>query len=71
LPDRRYDLAIVGAGFSDPILAAKIAEEGVKSGSGYKLAIALIDAGPYYKGFTQPGYGTALRRQMGVGKRSA
>jgi choline dehydrogenase-like flavoprotein len=64
LPDSRYDLAIVGAGFSGPILAAKIAEDGVKPGSGDKLSIALIDAGPYYKGSTRPGYGTALRRQM-------
>ena len=64
MPDSRYDLAIVSAGFSGPILAAKIAEEGVKPGSGDKLSIALIDAGPYYQGSVRPGYGTAFRRQM-------
>ena len=64
LQDRRYDLAIVGAGFSGPILAAKIAERGVKPGSGNPLAIALIDAGPYYKGAARPGYGSALRRRI-------
>ena len=36
VPDSQYDLAIVGAGFSGPILAAKIAEEGVRPGSGDK-----------------------------------
>ena len=64
MQDKRYDLAIVGAGFSGPILAAKIAEKGVKPGSGEPLAIALIDAGPYYKGAARPGYGSARRRQM-------
>ncbi|MCH8016502.1 MAG: GMC family oxidoreductase [Acidobacteria bacterium] len=64
MQDKRVDLAIVGAGFSGPILAAKIAEKGVKPGSGEPLAIALIDAGPYYKGAARPGYGSALRRQM-------
>lgn len=64
MPDSQYDLVIVGAGFSGPILAAKIAEEGVKPGSGDKLSIALIDAGPYYRGAARPGYGSAVRRQM-------
>ena len=64
MQDKRYDLAIVGAGFSGPILAAKIAERGVKPGNGEPLAIALIDAGPYYKGAARPGYGSARRRQM-------
>jgi len=62
--DKRVNLAIVGAGFSGPILAAKIAERGVNPGNGEPLAIALIDAGPYYKGAARPGYGSALRRQM-------
>ena len=64
LPDSQYDLAIVGAGFSGPILAAKIAEEGVRPGSGDKLAIALIDAGSYYRGAARPGYGSDIRRRM-------
>jgi len=64
VPDSQYDLAIVGAGFSGPILAAKIAEEGVRPGSGDKLAIALIDAGPYYRGAARPGYGSDIRRRM-------
>ena len=64
MQDKRVDLAIVGAGFSGPILAAKIAEKGVKPGNGEPLAIALIDAGPYYKGAARPGYGSTLRRQI-------
>ncbi|MEE8461320.1 MAG: hypothetical protein V3S50_04295, partial [Acidobacteriota bacterium] len=64
MQDKRVDLAIVGAGFSGPILAAKIAEKGVKPGSGEPLAIVLIDAGPYYKGAARPGYGSTLRRRM-------
>ena len=44
----QYDVAIVGAGFSGPILAAKIAEAGVHPQTGDRLKIALIDAGPYF-----------------------
>ena len=64
MPQTTYDVAIVGAGFSGPILAAKIAEKGVHPQTGERLKIALIDAGPYYKGTGRPGYGIPLRRQM-------
>src|SRR5262245_6089834 len=61
---KTYDAVIVGAGFSGPILAAKIAEKGVNPKTGDRLKIALIDAGPHFKGLPRPGYGSPLRRQM-------
>ena len=61
---KRYDVAIVGAGFSGPILAAKIAEDGVNPKTGERLKIALLDAGPYFKGAPRPGYGSPLRRKV-------
>jgi choline dehydrogenase-like flavoprotein len=64
MPERQYDVAIVGAGFSGPILAAKIAEKGVNPRNGDRLKVALIEAGPYLKGTPRPGYGSPLRRQM-------
>ena len=42
MPDTKYDLAIVGAGFSGPILAAKIAEKGVNPRTGDRLKVALL-----------------------------
>ena len=62
MPDTKYDLAIVGAGFSGPILAAKIAEKGVHPGTGDRLKVALIEAGPYLAGAPRPGYGVSVRR---------
>ena len=64
MPDTRYDVAIVGAGFSGPILAAKIAETGVHPGTGDRLKVALIEAGPYLKGDARPGYGNPSRRKV-------
>ena len=64
MPETKYDVAIVGAGFSGPILAAKIAEKGVNPQNGERLKVALIEAGPYFKGAPRPGYGSPLRRQM-------
>ena len=64
MPEAKYDVAIVGAGFSGPILAAKIAEKGVNPQTGDRLTVALIEAGPYFKGAPRPGYGSPLRRQM-------
>ena len=46
MADKKYDVAIIGAGFSGPILAAKIAEHGVNPRTGERLTIALLDAGP-------------------------
>jgi len=62
MPATKYDLAIVGAGFSGPILAAKIAEKGVNPRTGDRLKVALIEAGPYLAGAPRPGYGVPLRR---------
>ena len=45
MADKTYDVAIVGAGFSGPILAAKIAEQGVNPRNGNKLRVALVEAG--------------------------
>ncbi len=64
MPETKYDVAIVGAGFSGPIMAAKIAEKGVNPRNGERLKVALIEAGPYFKGAPRPGHGSALRRQM-------
>ncbi|MCH8319592.1 MAG: hypothetical protein IH790_01370, partial [Acidobacteria bacterium] len=63
MPETKYDVAIVGAGFSGPIMAAKIAEKGVNPRNGERLKVALIEAGPYFKGAPRPGYGSPLRRQ--------
>lgn len=63
MPDQTYDVVIVGAGFSGPILAANIAEKGVQPGTGNRLRIALIEAGPHMEGLHRPGYGAPARRQ--------
>ena len=63
MPESQYDVAIIGAGFSGPILAANIAEKGVHPATRDRLKIALIEAGPYLKGAPRPGYGIPLRRQ--------
>ena len=63
MPETNYDVAIVGAGFSGPILAAKIAEKGVRPNSRDRLKVALIEAGPYLPGAPHPGYGVPFRRQ--------
>ena len=62
MAESRYDVAIIGAGFSGPILAANIAEKGVNPQTREPLKVALIEAGPYLKGTPSPGYGSALRR---------
>ena len=64
MADKKYDVAIIGAGFSGPILAAKIAEHGVNPRNGERLTIALLDAGPYFPGTHRAGYGSPLRRRV-------
>lgn len=64
MAEKNYDVAIVGAGFSGPILAAKIAGKGVNPKDGGRLRVALVEAGPYLKGAPRPGYGAPLRRRM-------
>jgi choline dehydrogenase-like flavoprotein len=64
MSEPKYDVAIVGAGFSGPILAAKIAEKGVNPRTRDRPKVALIEAGPYLNGPPRPGYGWPLRRQM-------
>ena len=63
MPQASYDVAIVGAGFSGPMLAANIAEKGVHPKTGDRLKVALVEAGPYLKGTPRPGYGHPVRRQ--------
>jgi len=58
-----YDVIIVGSGVGGSILAAHIAEKGVNPKNGERLRIAMLEAGPYWKGEPQPGYGVPLRRQ--------
>ncbi len=48
MAETHYDVAIVGAGFSGPILAAKIAQLGIHPQTRDKLKVALIEAGPYF-----------------------
>ena len=62
--DATYDVIIVGSGVGGSILAARIAENGVNPKNGEPLRIALLEAGPYWKGEPHPGYGVPLRRQM-------
>lgn len=58
-----YDLIIIGSGVGGSILAARIAEKGVNPKNGERLRIAMLEAGPYWKGEPKPGYGVPLRRQ--------
>lgn len=62
--DRNYDVIIVGSGVGGSILAARIAEKGVNPKNGERLRVAMLEAGPYWKGEPRPGYGATLRRQM-------
>ena len=62
MAESRYDVAIIGAGFAGPILAANIAEKGVHPRTRDRLKVALIEAGPYLKGVPRPGYGSSARR---------
>ena len=61
---KNYDLIIVGSGIGGSILAARIAERGVNPKDGERLRIAMLEAGPYWKGDPKPGYGIPLRRRM-------
>ena len=60
----QYDLIIVGAGTSGCIIAAHVAERGVRARDGEPLRIALIEAGPHLEGSPNPGYGAVSRRAM-------
>ena len=60
----QYDLIIVGAGTSGCIIAAHVAERGVRARDGEPLRIALIEAGPHLEGSLNPGYGAVSRRAM-------
>ncbi len=64
MAEKPYDLAIVGAGTTGCILAARIAEKGVHPTTGEPLRIGLFDRGPYFKGEPRPGYGSPQRRHM-------
>lgn len=59
-----YDVIIVGSGVGGSILAAHLAAKGVNPKNGERLRIAMLEAGPYWKGEVRPGYGAPLRRQM-------
>ena len=58
----RYDLIIVGAGTAGSIIAAHLAEDGVRARDGEPLRILMLEAGPYLKGKLRPGYGVPSRR---------
>jgi len=59
-----YDVIIVGSGIGGSILAAHIAGKGVNPKNGERLHVAMLEAGPYWKGEPRPGYGAPIRRQM-------
>ena len=65
MPDyKTYDLIVAGGGTAGLIAAARLAERGVHPKTGEKLKIAVLEAGPYWKGEQRAGYGHPLRRQM-------
>ena len=59
-----YDVVVVGAGVVGIIVAAKIAQKGVRLRTKGRLRVALMERGPYLKGTPRPGYGHPLRRRM-------
>ncbi len=59
---KEYDLIIVGAGTAGSIIAAHLAEDGVRARDGEPLRILMLEAGPYLKGKLRPGYGVPSRR---------
>jgi choline dehydrogenase-like flavoprotein len=61
---KSYDVIIVGSGVGGSILAARIAEKGVNPRTGERLRVAMLEAGPYWKGEPRPGLGIPLRRQL-------
>lgn len=58
-----YDVIIVGSGVGGSIMAAHLAGKGVNPANGERLRVAMIEAGPYWKGDPKPGYGIPSRRQ--------
>ncbi len=61
---KSYDVVVVGSGVGGSIVAAHLAEKGINPRTGQRLRVAMLEAGPYWKGSPRPGYGTALRRRM-------
>lgn len=59
-----YDAIIVGSGVGGSIMAAHLAGQGVNPGNGERLRVAMIEAGPYWKGAVRPGYGAPERRKL-------
>jgi len=59
-----YDVIIIGSGVGGSIVAAHLSEKGVNPKNGERLRIAMLEAGPYWKGDPRPGYGIASRRQL-------
>lgn len=61
---KNYDVIIVGSGVGGSILAAHTAEKGINPKNGDRLRVAMLEAGPYWRGEPRPGHGVPLRRQM-------
>ena len=64
MPDTRpYDAIVIGSGVGGSILAAHIAQHGVQPKTGERPRVAMLEAGPYWRGEAKPGYGIPSRRQ--------
>lgn len=59
---RAYDVVIAGGGTAGCVVAAKIAENGKHPKTGDRLKVAIVEAGPYWKGEPQFGMGAESRR---------
>ncbi|MGH9902212.1 MAG: GMC family oxidoreductase N-terminal domain-containing protein, partial [Pyrinomonadaceae bacterium] len=59
-----YDVIIVGSGIGGSILAAHIAGGGLNPANGERLKVAMLEAGPYWRGEPRPGHGVPVRRRM-------
>ena len=64
LDAKTYDAIVVGSGVGGSIVSAHLVEKGVNPRNGERLRVAMLEAGPHWRGQPRPGYGTAIRRQM-------
>ena len=61
---REFDVIVAGAGSAGCTLAARIAEKGKHPRTGDRLRVAMVEAGPYWKGDPVFGVGVPSRRSQ-------